>query len=233
MKKTSVIFSIIFSILLSLSSCASDSIVPGRQSRVIQNLYNEYMNLGDAYYELKKYDKAAVYYQSAMESKELYWAACNKLAETYVKQSKWTDSEALYQKLLKRDPENVQLKEVLAYIYASSGKFNESVSIYEQLRKDFPESQTIFENYIVVLISSEKYEEARTETENLLAQFPDNAKVTVFNNKINELSKKTEDNKEGVTTPVSEEQDKKSSGKKNQPDEFEDFEGLVDIDKVN
>ena len=70
------------------------------------------MSIGDAYLDLKKYDKAIQYYQKAMESKSLYWTAYYKLGRSYALAKKWSEAKNVYYKLLKRDPENVDRKSV-------------------------------------------------------------------------------------------------------------------------
>jgi tetratricopeptide (TPR) repeat protein len=109
MKKNiiSFILSITFFIFL---SCKTTDIIPGSNRIKIQNIYNEYLNIANVYYELEKFDKAIEYYTLAMDSKELYWACYYKLAQCYALTSKWTQSEEYYVVLQERDPTNSSIK---------------------------------------------------------------------------------------------------------------------------
>ena len=77
---------IIICLFISFVICSCKSTVhlpvPGEVSIKKNNIYSEYMSIGDAYLDLKKYDKAIQYYQKAMESKSLYWTAYYKLGRS-------------------------------------------------------------------------------------------------------------------------------------------------------
>jgi len=183
------IFSVsIILVSLIFSSCVTDNMIPGRKGAQVLNLYKEYMNLGDAYYDLKKYDKAIECYKQASGFKEFYWNCVYKMADSYFRLGNWSESESLYLKLIKRDGDNLQLKEALAYVYASQGKFSESLEIYSKLQEDFPENQSFLENQIVLLITSGENKLAREKVENLKTLFPDNTKVETYSKKLDEIA---------------------------------------------
>lgn len=188
MRKITALVFVLSSLLL--ASCTSNGMIPGKSGLQMKSIYQEYMNLGDAYMELKKYDKAVTYYELASERKELYWTACYKLAQVYLKQGNFSSSLANYQKLIKRDPDNSQLKESIAYIYGQTGDFSSAIQVYEELVTLYPESQAYLENYIVVLISAEENEKASEKIDLLLELFPDNTKASKFKEKITPAEKK-------------------------------------------
>ena len=152
----------------------------------MKNLYQEYLNIGDAYYDLKKYDKALEYYKKASVSKAFRWACTYKMADTYFSQGNWDEAEKLYLKLLNRDENNLQIKESLAFVYASQGKFSEALEIYSELQETFSENQAFLENQIVLLISSGNEDAAREKIENLKTLFPDNTKTETYLKKLDE-----------------------------------------------
>lgn len=193
---------ILFSLLF--SSCATDYLVPGRKGVAIRNIYQEYLNIGDAYYDLKKYDKALTYYKQASENKTFFWACTYKMADTYFRQGNWEEAEKLYEKLITRDENNLQIKEALAYVYASEGKFDEALKIYSDLQEKFPENQSFLENQIVLLITSGDQDTAREKIENLKSIFPENKKAETYLKKLDENQPAVEENEKAPEPEESE-----------------------------
>ena len=183
------------------ASCSSSKIafpIPGQRESAVKNIYIEYMNLADAYYELEKYDKAVSYYKAAMENKDIYWTAYYKLARCYVYQSKWDTAQTSYETLLKRDPKNNSLKSSLAYIYAMNGNVEKSTAMYEELIESNPDQSEYLENYICLLLAQDKKDEAKTQFDILAEKYP-------ASKKIEELSKQFEAPPEEESEPALEE----------------------------
>ena len=180
-----VVVKAIFCIALSLFtiSCSSNKIafpIPGQSESANKNIYIEYLNIADIYFELEKYDKAETYYKAAMSNKDIYWTAYYKLARCYVYQSKWADAQSVYEELLKRDSDNSVLKSNMAYIYAMNGNTNQSCELYEQLINDYSEQSEYLENYICVLLAAEKKEEAELSYIKLKELFPESKRIQEF-----------------------------------------------------
>jgi len=182
MRKIIIFICFVFS--FSLFSCASDSFIPGAKTIAVNNIYQEYMNIGNIYTDLNKYDKALDFYTRASESRKLYWACLYKIADANFRLGKWAEAENGFKILLKRDSENLQLQESLAYVYASQGKYEEALDLYSELEKKYPENQSFLENYIVILLSQENAEQARLKLDNLKKLFPDNKKIDSFEQKL-------------------------------------------------
>ena len=193
-------------------SCASNDLsvpVPGQGSVKTRNIYVEYYMLGDAYFKLEDYKKAAEYYELAMRKKDQYWAAYYKLAKCYVFSSDWTNALPMYKRILERDPENASIKAGIAYIYSMQGDFKHSISIYEELLEAQPKNQEYLENYLAVMAADEKkfeknYAVKFTEAYDILkTEYPENKNLKTFEDKYKELMKIKEDaekaseNKEG------------------------------------
>ena len=120
---------------VSFSSCASTELsvpVPGQGAVKTRNIYAEYYTLGDSYYKLEDYKKAAEYYELAMKKKDQYWAAYYKLAKCYVFTSEWNKALPMYRKILERDTENASLKARLGDV---SSNEDASLSNLELLRR--------------------------------------------------------------------------------------------------
>ena len=203
--------------LFSFSSCESTELtvpVPGQGAVKTRNIYTEYYILGDSYFKLEDYKKAAENYELAMKKKDQYWAAYYKLAKCYVYTSEWNKALPMYRKILERDPENASLKASLAYIYSMQGDFKKSVSIYEELLEAQPDNQEYLENYLAVLAADNKRFEKKNADkylqayESLKTNYPENKNLKTFEEKYKDLMKiedeeesgESEENSEGSET---------------------------------
>lgn len=209
---------------ISLFSCASTELsvpVPGQGQVKTRNIYAEYYILGDSYYKLEDYKKAAEYYELAMKKKEQYWAAYYKLAKCYVFTSDWDKALPMYKKILERDPENASLKASLAYIYSMQGDFKHSVLIYEELLEAQPDNQEYLENYLAVLAADTKKFEKKhavkfTATyETLKTEYPENKNLKTFEDKykklMNIVEEESQEEGEGETSESSGENESASN----------------------
>ena len=197
-KKTSKLCFVFLAALSLFTSCVSNNIsvpVPGQGAVKTRNIYAEYYMLGDSYYKLEDYKKAAEYYELAMRKKDQYWAAYYKLAKCYVFTSDWASALPMYKKILERDPENASIKASLAYIYSMKADFNSSILIYEELLQAQPKNQEYLENYLAVLAADEKKFEKKhavkfTECyETLKTEYPENKNLKTFEDKYKALMK--------------------------------------------
>ena len=187
-------------------SCVTNNItvpVPGQNAKKTNNIYAEYYTIGDTYFKLEDYKKAAEYYELAMKKKDQYWAAYYKLAKCYVFSSDWNNALPMYKKILERDPENQSLKASLAYIYSMRGDFNKSVLIYEELLNEQADNQDFLENYLAVLIAdNKKFEKKNAQKftaayESLKESYPENKNLKTFEDKYKELMKIEDEDAEG------------------------------------
>ena len=187
---------LVYAAVFFLSSCASTKLsvpVPGKEEVKAKNIYVEYYLLGETYYKLEDYKKAAEYYSVAMQKKDQYWAAFYKLAKCYVFTSNWTDAIPMYQIMLERDPENASIKASLAYIYSMKGDFKNSIFIYEELLQSQPNNQEYLENYLAVLIADNKKFEKKNAAkfvaayDSLKENYPENKNLKTFEDKYKEL----------------------------------------------
>ena len=199
----------LFVLSVLLVSCATNNIsvpVPGQDQVKTRNIYAEYYMLGDSYFKLEDYKKAAEYYELSMRKKEQYWAAYYKLAKCYVYTSDWESALPMYKKILERDPENASLKASIAYIYSMKCDFKNSASLYEGLLETQPENQEYLENYLAVLIADSKNFEKKNAVkftsayESLKEKYPENKNLKTFEDKYKELMKIVEEETETSET---------------------------------
>ncbi len=164
-------------------SCSSNKIafpIPGERNAAITNIYAEYLNIADIYFELEKFDKAESYYKAAMGNRDIYWNAYYKLAKCYAYQSKWGDAQTAYETMLKRDPANTSIKSSIAYIYSMNGNTDKAIDLYQELLQESPDQVEILENYICLLLAVEKKEEAQSQVELLKEKFPESKRIEEF-----------------------------------------------------
>ncbi|MFA6855682.1 MAG: tetratricopeptide repeat protein [Treponema sp.] len=190
MKKASIAAFIIAGVIFfSCNSTTGHLTVPGENHLIRESISAEYLAIADAYVDLEKYDKAVTYYLLAMKDKKLYWSVYYKLGRTYALAKDWNDAEDVYDKLLQRDPENVNLKLSRAYIKAMSGDLDDAMMIYKSLMKDEPDNEEIVVNYIAILLSQGRAELAEAQLDVLKEKFPDNKSISDFSKKINDALK--------------------------------------------
>lgn len=186
--------------LILFTSCVSKPVpVPGDYQKTKENMYNEYMVIADAYFELEKYDKAINYYKLCMEKRNLYWAAYYKLAKCYALLSNWDEAMPMYKTIIKRDSENDSIKSSIAYIYAMQGDTKTALKMYNELIQEHPENQEYLENYIAIQILSEDLIDIEAPMASLNRDFPDSPNIEKFNNQITKIldeRKITEEEKE-------------------------------------
>ncbi|MFP4443430.1 MAG: tetratricopeptide repeat protein [Spirochaetia bacterium] len=119
MKKTAVLF---IPILILAAACVSQI------SR--EDLALEYYSLGNAYFDLGKYDKSRDYYLRALELDESLSGVNYNLARIYIETQNYTDAVAVLNNLLVRDPENGIVLKTLAYAEFRAGNPEKALSIY-------------------------------------------------------------------------------------------------------
>lgn len=184
----SCIFSILFFNIFLILSCVSKPIpIPGESKILIENIYFEYLNIADKYFELEDYNNAAKYYKLAMENKNLYWQSYYKLAKTYALLSDWKNALPMFEKLLERDKDNHSIKASLAYIYSMQGDTKKAIEIYIKLLEEDSLNEKYLENYLAVLLSSkdsflENQEEIEKIYEQIETNFPNNTNLKIFDN---------------------------------------------------
>jgi tetratricopeptide (TPR) repeat protein len=160
--------------------------VPSETRILRKNLATEYYSIAEAYFDLKKYDKAADYYKLAMKDPALRTAAYYKLGRAYALGKQWNDAEKIFRTLLKRDPENLSISISIAYITAMKGDTENALLMYRNLIEKKPDDGDLLENYIALLITDGRLELAEQQLFILKTKFPDNSSIDTLQKKIYE-----------------------------------------------
>jgi tetratricopeptide (TPR) repeat protein len=162
-----------------------------------KDMAGEYFTLAEAYCEVKKYDKAIVYYEKAATSREYSNAAKYGLARSYALTGNWDGAVKILVSLLKRDPDNKALASSYAFALVSSARMDEALTLYKILWEKYPDDSVMARNYAEMLFIAKKYDETTAQIALIKEQFPD----TEGSKNIAALEKKIKD----ATAPKKEE----------------------------
>ncbi len=185
------IFLFCFVLIFFFSCKSSQVIIPGYVAEQKKSIFVEFLTIADAYFDLEKYDKAIDYYKMAMSSKALKWESYYKLGRAYAFSKNWSEAKTVYETLLLRDKDNVDLKISLAYIYAMSGELEKAEKYYEELSKQNPDNAEVLSNYINIVLAQENVEKSEELILLLKEKFSDNKNITTFETKLSELKEKS------------------------------------------
>lgn len=188
----------LLSVAMVLSSCKTTKfIIPGEKKVAVGNIFIEYYNIGEEYFKLKNYAKAAEYYIKAASNKDIHNAAYFKAARSYALAKDWSKAAQVYEEIAKKDKNNLSAKESLAYIYAMSNDFERSERLYLELITSNPDSAELLVNYTIVLVTLEKFEQAAEQLALIKEKFPDEEKIKVLEEKIDAALNPPEDESAG------------------------------------
>ncbi len=98
-----------------------------------RELSAEYFNLGNAYFELKKYDKALALYEKSLRYDSSFSEGSYNLARVYIIQERYAEGIAILRDLMLRDGDNLLLSQTLAFALAKSGKNDEAEEVYRAI----------------------------------------------------------------------------------------------------
>lgn len=175
--------------LFFLISCVSNNVViPGQQSAIQKNIYSEYMRIADEYFNLKKYDKAQIYYKECLDFPEYNNIASYKLAKTYVMQKNYNDAIPLFEKLLTNDNDNQTISESLAYCYAMNNNKTKAEELYLNLINNYGNQSSYYENLIIIYIQDKKKEQSKNLLNELKEKFPDCSNIQKLESEIEKLN---------------------------------------------
>lgn len=102
------------------------------------DLAEEYFNLGNAFYELEDYERAAEYYQQALDLEPELAPASFNLARAYIESGDYAEAVAILEELRGGDEDNVLVLESLAYAHSQQGRYERAAALYEQVLATSP-----------------------------------------------------------------------------------------------
>ncbi|MFP4012284.1 MAG: tetratricopeptide repeat protein [Spirochaetaceae bacterium] len=102
------------------------------------NLAEEYHDLGNAFYEVEAYERAAEYYRKALELEPDLAPASFNLARAYIEAEAYDEAIRILEDLRGEDAQNVLVLEALAYAHSRQRRFQTAVSLYEEVLERSP-----------------------------------------------------------------------------------------------
>lgn len=144
-------------ILLVAAAVSCTSVSPSASGAA---LADEYYNLGNDFFDLKKYDKAARAYQTALKwNPELKIATVN-LARTKAELGDTAGALALLGPVAESDPENLVVAQYLAWLTAKQGGTAAAADLYADFARRLPGDATVQFNAGLSLRAAQKPQEA-------------------------------------------------------------------------
>lgn len=128
---------ILLGIVLFLS-CVTTGMTP-------QELAREFYNLGNAYYDLKKYKEASQFYAKALELDKSLNQASYNLTRALAESGDYDRAVKNLEELSLLDPGNLLIKKTMGYIRFFQGNKEESLRLYEEVLQSTPlDADTLF-----------------------------------------------------------------------------------------
>lgn len=148
-------------IVLILTSCVSQA--------EKKTLAEHYIELGNNYMELKKYDKAATAYSRAIELDSENIGGAYNYARALIETGKYEEAINLLVKLTKQDPENTLFLTALAYAYYRAGRNEEAITTYSKVVMLRYNDEVSTANLCILLEHAGRYEEVVLYYQSLIA----------------------------------------------------------------
>jgi|GEM_PF-532163 tetratricopeptide (TPR) repeat protein len=152
--------------------CACTSSSPTRA-----DLAKEYAALGDAYFELKRYDKAEEAYRRAADLDPLLAVNSYQLARTYAESAQYDKALTILQDLDKRDSGNILVLNLKAYVLLRQGKADEAAQAYQRVLELTPYSLDALFNAGIVDRMRGDHAKAVERFESILERKPDDVQA--------------------------------------------------------
>lgn len=195
-KRISLLAAVLLILFCSCTSTDFDSLFARKEQVSSETLAAEYYDIANAYYDLKKYDKAIEYYEKTqnMLSEENLTITYN-LARIYALKNNWSKAEEYYTQIFERDQNNVSVGMAYAYVLAKQGKAMEASALYRGFYERNPVDKKLLTNFILALLELDEDDEAKNLFEELKTLDAESDEVR----KVEEaIKKKEESNAEPV-----------------------------------
>jgi tetratricopeptide (TPR) repeat protein len=134
---------------------------------------SEFYDLGNAYVELGKYDKAITEFQAALKIDPGFVKADYNLALAYAHARRTDDAVAVLKRLLRADPENTQVLSALGWAYHLAGRDDDALSQYSAVIGLSPADLNALYNSGIILWKLKRPQEAMEKFTVLLSKAPD------------------------------------------------------------
>ena len=142
-------------------------------SRRDHDIASQFYDLGNAYVELGKYDKAVTEFQAALNIDPGFVKADYNLALAYAHAKRTADAIAILKRLLISDPENTQVLSALGWVYHLAARDDDALAQYAMVVRLSPADLNALYNAGIILWKLKRPQEAMEKFTTLLAKAPD------------------------------------------------------------
>ena len=144
-------------------------------SRRDREIASEFYDLGNAYVELGKYDKAIAEFQAALKIDPSFVKADYNLALAYGHAKRPEDAVPILKRLLLADPENTQVLSALGWAYHLAARDADALVQYTTVVRLSPADLNALYNAGIILWKLKRPQEAMEKFNDLLERAPDDA----------------------------------------------------------
>jgi tetratricopeptide (TPR) repeat protein len=145
--------------------------------RLKRELAAEYFNLGNAYFELKKYDRAITLYEKSLRYDPSFSEGSYNLARVYMSQEKYEDGLGILENLISREGENLLLLQTYAYALGKAGRSSEAIAFYREILSKSEGNLAALFNLSVLLENDESTGESYELLKKANTLFPEDPDV--------------------------------------------------------
>jgi tetratricopeptide (TPR) repeat protein len=121
-----------------------------------------------AYFDMERYAEAEPWLLKARAADKTVTASDYNLGRIAFETKRYRDAAASFERVLKKDPDNIQALQAAAYTYIKAGDLEKAEERYRRVLELVPDSADSGYNYALVLYVMEKY----AESEEALAAYP-------------------------------------------------------------
>jgi tetratricopeptide (TPR) repeat protein len=150
--------------LLILSACLCCSCASLKGAATAE----EYYALGQAYFELGRYDEAERWFNRALAADKTKTASQYNLGRIAFEQGRYGEALRIFDGILADDPGNVLALKAAAYTRIKTGEPEKAEALYNRVLELVPESADDGYNYALVLSALNKHDKA----EEVLSRYP-------------------------------------------------------------
>ena len=147
-----------------LSACVSQA--------TREELAQEYYNLGNAFYEIRSYDRAIDYYTLAISYDPGLLNAHYNLSLALIKQGRGDMAEKTLLALLQDEPDNTSVLKILSYAYYKQGKTDQALDSIDRILEIIPDDSDTLYNKATILWKADRKEAAEEIFAQLLLAIP-------------------------------------------------------------
>jgi tetratricopeptide (TPR) repeat protein len=157
----------------------------GCASNARHNLAVEYYNLGNAYYEIKDFDRAIEFFQKSIEQDPELLHAHYNLSLALIQQGRGEEANEALAEILEKDPDNTAVLQIIGYSLYVQGKGEEALEVFDRiLELQNNDLNALYNRGIVLWELNKKLEAERSFRELLSLVSSDNQDLypdTLFN----------------------------------------------------